>query len=65
MNGFEIRRAEPEAPGLTVAERCRRYIDQLTGVEQYTTDKYEGHRRQLTPLLVAMSPGRRPGSRSR
>lgn len=54
MHGYEIRRDETEAPGMTVAEWCRRYIDHLTGVEQYTVDKYEEHLRQLTPLLGAI-----------
>jgi integrase len=45
MHGYEIRTDAPKA-ALTVAQWCRRYIDQLTGVEQYTLDSYERYLRQ-------------------
>jgi len=52
MNGYEIRRDEPPAKSLTVAEWLRRHIDQLTGVEQYTLDSYERYLRQdIGPAL--------------
>ncbi|ORW32712.1 integrase [Mycobacterium paraense] len=51
MNGYQVRTDEPRA-ALTVARWCRRYIDQLTGVEGYTVEKYEGYlRMDIGPRL--------------
>lgn len=46
MNGYEIRRDEPKAAPLTVGQWLRRHIDQLTGVEQKTTDDYNRYLRE-------------------
>lgn len=53
MHGInpEPRRRHPKAK-MTVAEWIRHHIDHLTGVEQYTIDKYEAYlRNDITPTL--------------
>lgn len=44
VNGYGVRTDEP-APAMTVAQWCRRHIDHLTGVEQFTIDKYNTYLR--------------------
>lgn len=52
MNGYEVRPTGLEASAITVADWIRRYIDNLTGVEQYTLDCYERFLRQdIAPTL--------------
>ena len=55
MHGYEIRAAESETPGLTVAEWIRHHIDHLTGIEQYTLDVYERYlKNDIAPTLGAI-----------
>lgn len=49
---YGITTAPRRRDGLTVADWVRHHIDHLTGVEQYTKDKYESYlRRDITPHI--------------
>lgn len=55
MHGLHRVHRHTSAEELTVAQWVKRYIDSLTGVEQYTLDVYERYlRRDIEPMLGAI-----------